>query len=132
MIQECIENPKRQGKNGESFVDIMLDIHNDNAADISIDRESIKASLVDILGAGTDTLSTILIWAMAELFRHPTVMEKLQNEAREVVRDTQDITDNDLEKMHYLKAVMKETFRLHPPVPLSIPRVASRDVKIKG
>ncbi|XP_057787916.1 cytochrome P450 71A8-like [Salvia miltiorrhiza] len=133
VIQEHVETPKRQqGQNGESFVDVLLDIHNDKAAEISIDRESIKSLLVDILGAGTDTLTTLLIWAMAELLRHPLVMEQLQNEVREVVKDKQDMSDNELEKMHYLKAVIKETFRCHPPVPLLIPRIASSDVKIKG
>lgn len=59
-------------------------------------------------------------------------MEKLQAEVREIVKDAQDITDNELEKMHYLRAVIKETFRYHPPAPLLVPRLARRDVKIKG
>ena len=86
----------------------------------------------DLLGAGTDTLTTLLIWTMAELLQHRIVMQKLQLEVREVVKDKQDISDNDLVKMHYLKAVIKEALRCHPPVPLLIPRVANSDVKIKG
>lgn len=69
---------------------------------------------------------------MAKLLRHPTVMGKLQNEVRGVVGDKQDISVEDLEKMQYLEAVIKETFRLHPPAPLSIPRVARCDVRIRG
>lgn len=68
---------------------------------------------------------------MSDLLRHPRVMEKLQNEVREIVKDQpNEIIDEDLEKMHYMKAVIKETLRCHPPGPLLVPRVAGKDVKI--
>ncbi|CAA3001758.1 cytochrome P450 71A8-like [Olea europaea var. sylvestris] len=85
----------------------------------------------DVFGAGTETSSAVLEWAMTELLRHPTVMKKLQNEVRGILHGKQDITLDDLEKMQYLKAVIKETLRYHPPVPL-IPREAGRDAKIMG
>lgn len=85
-----------------------------------------------MFAAGTDTTSTVLDWAMTELLRHPAVMEKLQREVRGVLNDRKDITDDDLEKMIYLKAVIKETLRHYPPIPLLIPRVANTDVKVKG
>lgn len=69
---------------------------------------------------------------MTELLRHPPVMEKLQCEVREVVKQKQDISDDDLKQMYYLKAVIKESLRYHPPVPLLAPRITSKDVKIKG
>lgn len=37
-----------------------------------------------------------------------------------------------MENMHYLKAVIKEAMRCHPPIPLLVPRVAGKDVKIMG
>ncbi|KAL0441105.1 UNVERIFIED_CONTAM: cytochrome [Sesamum radiatum] len=83
-------------------------------------------------GAGTETTSTVLEWAMTELLRHPSVLKKLQTEVREIVKDKQDITENDLEKMQYLKAVIKETLRFHTPIPLLVPRTARKDVKIMG
>nr|WET52767.1 cytochrome P450 71AU227 [Callicarpa americana] len=135
VIQERMEIPKGQGvldKNGENFVDIMLEIHNENTAGVSIGRDIMKALVLDAFVGGTDTISTALEWVMTELLRHPTVMEKLQNEVREIAKDKQDITDNDFEKMHYLKAVIKEILRYHPPFPLLVPRVASKDVNIKG
>ncbi|KAG6408869.1 hypothetical protein SASPL_131895 [Salvia splendens] len=71
VIVEHMETSKREGGIGESFVGILLDLHNEKDGDIFIDRESFEALLVDLLGAGTDTLTTLLIWTMAELLQHP-------------------------------------------------------------
>ena len=71
-----------------------------------------------MFGAGTDTTFTVLEWAMAELIRNPEAMKTLQNEVREVAGSKDEIDEQDLEKMPYLKAVMKEILRLHLPIPL--------------
>ncbi|KAI3454396.1 hypothetical protein Pfo_011059 [Paulownia fortunei] len=135
VILERLETPKEkaaQNRNGENFVDILLDIYQNNSTGVSIDRDSIKAIILDVFAAGTDTSSTVLEWTMTELLRHPIIMKKLQSEVREIVKEKHDITDNDLEKMHYLKAVIKETLRYHTPIPMLVPRVARKDVKIMG
>ncbi|KAL6973134.1 unspecific monooxygenase, partial [Sarracenia purpurea var. burkii] len=69
---------------------------------------------------------------MTELLRHPRTMKKLQKELRRITNGNPDITEYDLEKFPYLKAVIKETLRLHPLVPLFIPREARSDVKVMG
>ncbi|KAH7528349.1 hypothetical protein FEM48_Zijuj05G0063200 [Ziziphus jujuba var. spinosa] len=55
------------------------------------------------------------------LKRHPQVLKKLRNEVAEIANGKPDITESDLDKMHYLKAVIKETLRLYPPIPLLVP-----------
>ena len=82
-----------------------------------------------MFAGGTDTIYTTLEWAVTELLRHPKAMKELQNEVRGISKGQQ-ITENDSEKMYYLKAVIKETFRLHPPAPLLFPRESMKDVKI--
>ena len=82
--------------------------------------------------AGTDTTYTVLEWAMAELLRHPKAMKKLQNEVMEIGNGKPYIRENDLDKMHYLKAVIKEVLHLYPPVPLLVPRESTQDVNING
>lgn len=88
--------------------------------------------LQDVFIGGTDTVSTALEWTMTELLRHPKVMEKLQGEIRGIVKQNGDIRDDDLKNMDYLKAVIKESLRYHPPVPLLAPRTAGKDVQLKG
>nr|AMZ03399.1 cytochrome P450 CYP71AU43 [Plectranthus barbatus] len=118
-------------KSRQSFVDILIDIYKDNSPGASIHRDNIKAILLDTLAGGTDTTSATLEWAMTEILRHPTILTKLQNEVREILKDRDGITVDDLEKMQYLQAVIKETLRLHPPIPIS-GRIAREDVRVMG
>lgn len=87
--------------------------------------------LQDLILGGTDTTSATLEWAMTELLCHPSVMNKLQEEVREILGDKQRITDEDLAKMHYLKAVVQETLRCRTPLAV-LARVAREDVKVMG
>lgn len=59
-------------------------------------------------------------------------MKKLQQEAQETGQGRSMITEDDIDKMPYLKAVLKETLRLHPPLPLLILRESTQDVKLLG
>jgi cytochrome P450 len=69
---------------------------------------------------------------MTELLRHPKAMKKVQNEVRGISGNKKYITEDDLDNMHYLKAVIKEAFRFHPPIPLLVPRESTQNVKIQG
>ncbi|CAI9753982.1 unnamed protein product [Fraxinus pennsylvanica] len=65
---------------GPDLVDILLEVQRENKAGFPIGTDTIKAVIFDMFAAGTDTTSTVLEWAMAELLKHPKTMEKLQNE----------------------------------------------------
>ncbi|KAM1788834.1 hypothetical protein ACFX11_039070 [Malus domestica] len=69
---------------------------------------------------------------MTELLRHPRVLEKLQNELMGIANGKPDITEGDLDKTPYLKDVIKETLRLHPPILLLVPRESTQAAKIRG
>lgn len=68
---------------------------------------------------------------MVEALNHPRVMKQLQ-EVRGIVISKTGVTEDDLEKTKCLKAMIKETLRLHPPSPLLLFRESSKDVKING
>ncbi|VAH13129.1 unnamed protein product [Triticum turgidum subsp. durum] len=87
----------------------------------------------NLFGAGADSTIIVLEWAMAELLRNKEAMEKLQDElrSRSVSTNSDMITEEDLQGMVYLKAVIKETMRLHPPGPLLIPREAMESARIQ-
>ncbi|XP_031405581.1 cytochrome P450 71A25-like [Punica granatum] len=116
----------------KDFVDVLLEFQRGNLAGFPLSKLSIKAIILDIFAAGTDTTYTVLEWAMTELLKHPKVMENLQREVREVAKGRLNITDEDLDRLRYLNAVVKETLRLHPPLPLLFPRAVTRDVTING
>ncbi|KAB2053554.1 hypothetical protein ES319_A12G195500v1 [Gossypium barbadense] len=121
-----------QGEYQEDFVDVLLEIQRENTVDFPSEKISIMTLILDMFAAGTDTTYAVLEWAMTELLRHPKIMKELQNEVRNVSAENSSISEDDLDNMHYLKAVIKETLRLHPPIPLLLPTISTKDVKLKG
>ena len=85
-----------------------------------------------MFAAGTDTTFIVLDWAMTELILNPNVLEKVQAEVRSVLGERRVVLESDLPKLNYMKAVIKETFRLHPPAPVLVPRESIEHVTIDG
>ncbi|KAJ1270548.1 hypothetical protein BS78_06G060300 [Paspalum vaginatum] len=94
-------------------------------------RGNIKAILIDMLAAGTDNKYLALEFAMAELMLHQDVMAKLQHEVRSITQQCEyTINEDSLAGMKYLRAVVKETLRLHPPSPLLLPHLSVEDCDV--
>jgi 9beta-pimara-7,15-diene oxidase len=83
--------------------------------------------------AGTETTSSTAEWVMSELMRNPEVMEKAQGEVRRMIDNKipQD-HENQMGGLRYMKMVIKETMRLHPVVPLLLPRVCGETYDVGG
>lgn len=96
----------------EDFVDVLLKLQQSKELELTTDQ--IKDVIMDIFSAGSETTATTIEWAMSELMRNPTVMNKAQAEVRRQAGKPK-IEEAELE---YLKAIVKETLRLHPPGPL--------------
>lgn len=67
--------------------------------------------------AVTDTTSVALEWAMAELINNPEIFKKLRDEISAVVGPNRLVKESDVPNLPYLRAIIKETLRLHPPAP---------------
>uniref|UniRef100_A0A0D9XI35 Cytochrome P450 n=1 Tax=Leersia perrieri TaxID=77586 RepID=A0A0D9XI35_9ORYZ len=86
--------------------------------------------LEDLFAAGSDTSSSTVEWAMAELLQNPIRMDKVCNELVQIIGSRRKIEESEIGQLPYLQAVIKETFRLHPPVPLLLPRQATTTIQV--
>ncbi|CAL8156648.1 unnamed protein product [Prunus armeniaca] len=120
---------KHERKNFLHFL-LELNDHEDGAKSITL--QQLKALLLDIVVGGTDTTATMVEWVMAELIQHPDDLKKVQEELKEVVGLKNMVEESHIPKLHYLDAVIKETFRLHPALPLLVPRCPSQSTTIGG
>ncbi|KAK6158033.1 hypothetical protein DH2020_005347 [Rehmannia glutinosa] len=130
-IDEWMKNAHDKHDGRTDFMQILVDLMQEEDNKASLGKIQIKALLVDILLTGTDTSATTIEWVMAELLCHREVMEKVQQELNEVVGLNNIVEEYHIPKLDYLDAVLKETLRVHPVAPLS-PRSPSQSCTVGG
>ncbi|MCO5601806.1 hypothetical protein L7F22_055931 [Adiantum nelumboides] len=109
------------------FLDVLLSAAESN---VEISDFNIKAILCDIFGAGIETSASSTEWALSELLTHPFIMKRLQEELESVVGGSRLVCESDVQQMPYLRAVVKETMRLHPVSPILAPHMASQQCQL--
>ncbi|KAG7563591.1 Cytochrome P450 [Arabidopsis suecica] len=137
IVDDHLKNPIEETTHDRpDIIDSLLDLIHKQEQDASfkLTIDHLKVILQDIYLAGVDTSSITMIWAMAELVKNPRVMKKVQDEIRTCIgiKQNERIEEEDIEKLQYLKLVIKETLRLHPAAPLLLPRETMADIKIQG
>ncbi|KAI3688240.1 hypothetical protein L1987_81951 [Smallanthus sonchifolius] len=115
----------------KDFLQILLEFKDREDA-TSLNFIQIKALLQDIMVAGTETTTTMIEWAMAEIINNHNVMKKVHEELEQVVGVNNIVEESHLPKLKYLDATIKETSRLHPVAPLLVPRSPSKTCNIGG
>ncbi|XP_039161847.1 flavonoid 3'-monooxygenase-like [Eucalyptus grandis] len=133
ILEEHRANMSNSGNKHNDLLSTLISLQDvaDEEGGNLMDTE-IKASVQTMFAAGTDTSSSTTEWAIAELIRQPGILARVQEEIDSVVGRDRLVTELDLPRLTYLQAVVKETFRLHPPTPLSLPRIAAESCEING
>lgn len=88
--------------------------------------------LQQILTAGLDTTSATLTWTLSLLLNNPKALENAQAEMDEHVGRERLVEESDLKNLVYLEAIIKESMRLYPAVPLSVPHESIEDCVVGG
>ncbi|KAJ0989458.1 hypothetical protein J5N97_007814 [Dioscorea zingiberensis] len=123
---------EEEEEEAKDLVDVLLDVQSGGDLEMPLTMDNVKAVILDMFAAGTDTTFITLDWGMTELIMNPRVMKKAQEEVRNIVGKRKFVLESDLPHLHYLKAVIKEIFRLHPPAPVLVPRESMEQVTIEG
>ncbi|XP_059305973.1 cytochrome P450 76A1 [Lycium ferocissimum] len=135
FVKERIEErEKREEKRSmKDLLDVLLDFEGsgkDEPAKLSEDQ--ITMTIMEMFLAGTETTSTSIEWALTELLRHPQAMAKVKSEISQVIGPNKKFEECNIDSLLYMQAVLKESLRLHPPLPFLIPRKAIQDTKFMG
>ncbi|PHU27389.1 Geraniol 8-hydroxylase [Capsicum chinense] len=130
LIDERLEQRRKSPNCGTTdFLEVMLNTSQEDPQ--AIDRIHIEHLCQDLFTAGTDTTSNTLEWAMVEVMRKPCIMKKAKSELAEVIGKGKIIEEADISRLPYLECIMKETLRMHPPVPFLLRKV-DQDVEACG
>ncbi|KAM1040250.1 hypothetical protein ACFX13_030202 [Malus domestica] len=121
------------GKHKLDLLDVLLDYRSDKEDELKrLSRNNIKAMLAEMFIAGTETTSSTVEWGMTEILRNPNVYKKVLMELDQVVGNDRFVEERDISNLPYLQAAVKEVFRLHPAVPLIVPRRTNEACEVSG
>ncbi|WJX80696.1 hypothetical protein P8452_63660 [Trifolium repens] len=124
-------NPNNEKKEEEEkdIVDVLLELKKKGRLSIDLTNDHIKAVIMNLLVAATDTSAATSVWVMTGLMKNPRAMKKAQEEVRNLYGNREFIDEDDIQNLVYLKAVIKETLRFYAPAPM-VPRETNQGRRI--
>ncbi|XP_077235593.1 labd-13Z-ene-9,15,16-triol synthase, chloroplastic-like [Tasmannia lanceolata] len=128
MKMDTAEGKGDKKKGSRDLLSIFLELTKQGELTVT----NVKATFLDMVIGATDTTSTTVEWAMAEIIGHPEVMKRVQEELLEVVGENNIVEESHLPKLGYLEAVVKEVQRLHPVAPFLVPARPSESTSVGG
>jgi cytochrome P450 len=118
---ELIKRRVRQGSSRPDFMSHVIKNNKDDGTGMSADE--IDATMALVVVAGSETTATLLSGCVYLLIRNPDKMRKLREELSAEFKSADEITLMRVTRLPYLFAVIEESLRFYPPVPVSLPRV---------
>ncbi|KAK9757292.1 hypothetical protein RND81_01G153900 [Saponaria officinalis] len=139
VAQVWLEEHKGRRVPGEvqekkDFMDVLMGIFQtpqENTSKFEADV-IIKATSMAMILAATDTAAVTLTWAVSLLLNNKDALKKTQAELDRFVGKERKVDESDLKDLVYLQAILKETMRLYPAAPLSVPRESIADCTVNG
>ncbi|GMH20699.1 hypothetical protein Nepgr_022540 [Nepenthes gracilis] len=129
-------------KGNEDYKDYTLTCYVDTLLELELEEDGGKRYLTEgemrslcseFIDAGTDTTSTALQWIMANLVKQPAVQARLFDEINGVVEaEAEEVREEDLGKIPYLRAVILEGLRRHPPGHFVLPHTVREETELSG
>ncbi|XP_060186504.1 isoleucine N-monooxygenase 2-like [Lycium barbarum] len=110
----------------EDVLDILIQLK-DGEGNPLLTVEEIKAEVIEVMLAVVDNPSNAVEWALAEMLNQPKTLEKAKQELDTIVGRDNLVQESHFPKLNYVKACLKEAFRLHPVALFNIPHVAISD-----
>ncbi|CAN1167123.1 Desmethyl-deoxy-podophyllotoxin synthase [Linum perenne] len=140
ILDEIIDQhrSKRRGVNKdddsetEDLVDVLLSLQESQNCGVHISMEVIKAIVMETFLAGSEPTAAAIEWIISEIINNQRVLQTIQEEVRQVFKDTGKVNEARLGELKYLDMVISEGMRLHPPGPLVAPRLNEEAVKLSN
>ncbi|GMH03810.1 hypothetical protein Nepgr_005649 [Nepenthes gracilis] len=130
------EHNKRRATSEEwvarDMVDVLLELADDPNLEVKLERHGVKAFTQDLIAGGTESSAVTVEWAISELLKNPGIIDKATKELDLVVGRRRWVQEKDIPSLPYVRAIVKETMRLHPVAPMLVPRIAREDAQIAG
>lgn len=134
--RDAVEDEATQTTLPHSYVDALLDIRLNEDDGRELTDDEMIALCSEFLNGGTDTTSTALQWIMAELVKNPGIQDKLHDEIKATMATSGGsdghVSEEDVHRMPYLKAVVLEGLRRHPPGHMVLPHAPAEDMELGG
>ncbi|KAL9265424.1 Xanthotoxin 5-hydroxylase CYP82C4-like protein [Drosera capensis] len=118
----------------EDFIDLLISAVEQGKlkSDQHANEIIIQAMIETVIIGGSNTTSVTLVWLLSLLLNNEHAMKRAKEEIDQVVGKTRQVEERDLRSLVYLEAVVKETLRLYPPIPLLVPHLLTASCTIGG
>ncbi|KAI3827039.1 hypothetical protein L1987_01101 [Smallanthus sonchifolius] len=94
--------------------------------------KDIKAQILELMIATVDNPSNAVEWVMGEMMSEPSILKRAVEELDNVVGCNRLVEESEIPQLNYIKACIKESFRLHPIAPFNVPHVSVKNTVVAG
>ncbi|KAK1354542.1 Cytochrome P450, family 82, subfamily C, polypeptide 4 [Heracleum sosnowskyi] len=133
------EHKQSMGNHGQlketpDFIDVVLSLLADSDGFLYGHKgeDVIKENVSGAIFAGSDAVYATLTWALTLLLKNEEILQRAKQELDIHIGKERWVEESDFKHLTYIQAIIKETLRLYPAAPLSVPRQALEDCIVAG